>query len=490
MQTMSIQNKGSENLDFYICNDSLTTWLRVTPDSGLIIPGTSEVILLLMNSYGLAESTYQTEIYLTSNDSLRSIINIPITMAVNKIVPLPGISFNLIDGWNIISNSIVAKDSIASNIFPISASDYYCYTPISGYQSSNEIIPGRGYWVRFDSIKECKLSGNIIDSMVVDVEPGWNLIGTISSAIPVKEIIENPVGNITSSFYGYQNSYCPVDTLSPGKGYWVQVKEKGQLILRHNHLYPMSYTEKNNDEKEIIASSIEVCDAVGESRTLLLNIVDNDIEFQKSELPPLPPDGIFDVRFAPKTKNSNGTRTQYIGDNCSQTEEFIIMISSAYYPISLKWNNEMGRQDKFNLIEMIDGEERHTYTLKDSSTIIVTDPRIVSLILRREILSSIADGFRLEQNFPNPFNPATAIRFILPMEAMVTLKIYNSIGQEVAVIIDDKVMNEGMKDVVFESGNLASGVYLYRLTATYTSDLQGKLSDRKYVEVKKMLLLR
>ena len=250
MQAMSIQNKGSENLDFHICNDSLTTWLRVILDSGRIIPRTSKVILLMMNSYGLTESTYQTEIYLKSNDSLRDSINVPISIIVKHVMPLPEISINLISGWNIISNPIAAQDSSASNIFPISASDFYSYTSNSGYQSGNVIIPGSGYWVRFDSIEECELSGNIIDSIVIDVEPGWNLIGTISSAIPVKEIIENPVENIVSSFFGYQKNYCPVDTLYPGKGYWVQVKEKGQLILKHNHLYPTTHTEKITMRKQ------------------------------------------------------------------------------------------------------------------------------------------------------------------------------------------------------------------------------------------------
>ena len=91
--------------------------------------------------------------------------------------------------------------------------------------------------------------------------------------------------------------------------------------------------------------------------------------------------------------------------------------------------------------------------------------------------SDIPQRFALMQNFPNPFNPLTTIRYELPRESKVVLKIYNVIGQEVATLVND-VQRAGRYGVNFTSEGLASGVYFYRLQAN------------DFVETKKLLLLK
>jgi len=73
-------------------------------------------------------------------------------------------------------------------------------------------------------------------------------------------------------------------------------------------------------------------------------------------------------------------------------------------------------------------------------------------------------SFALYQNFPNPFNPTTSIRFDLKEQSHVTLTVYNERGQEVARLID-RVESPGMKGVVWDAGGLPSGVYFYTLRA-------------------------
>jgi len=74
--------------------------------------------------------------------------------------------------------------------------------------------------------------------------------------------------------------------------------------------------------------------------------------------------------------------------------------------------------------------------------------------------------FALEQNYPNPFNPMTTIRFEVGGSGLVSLKIYNILGQEVATLLNNEAMEEGEHEIQFDASKLTSGVYFYRLTST------------------------
>lgn len=89
-------------------------------------------------------------------------------------------------------------------------------------------------------------------------------------------------------------------------------------------------------------------------------------------------------------------------------------------------------------------------------------------------------SFTLSQNYPNPFNPTTTIEFELFEPSFVTLKVYDVLGREVATLIDDVELGEGNHDVEFDASTLASGVYLYRITA----------ADGRFQQLKKMMLIR
>jgi len=77
-------------------------------------------------------------------------------------------------------------------------------------------------------------------------------------------------------------------------------------------------------------------------------------------------------------------------------------------------------------------------------------------------LISIKKSFRLEQSYPNPFNPQTSIVFTLPIAAKTRLRVYNILGQKVAELLNKK-MAAGRHQIKFNASNLASGVYIYEL---------------------------
>jgi len=85
--------------------------------------------------------------------------------------------------------------------------------------------------------------------------------------------------------------------------------------------------------------------------------------------------------------------------------------------------------------------------------------------------------FSLEQNYPNPFNPSTTIKFNIPEQEFVTLKIYDVMGNEVAVLLNEE-KQAGSHSIDFDASRLASGTYFYKLQAGNN------------IETKKMILLK
>ena len=85
--------------------------------------------------------------------------------------------------------------------------------------------------------------------------------------------------------------------------------------------------------------------------------------------------------------------------------------------------------------------------------------------------------FNLAQNYPNPFNPSTVINYQLPENSHVVLKIYNSLGKEIATLVNEEKA-AGSYDLKFNASNLASGLYFYSIKAGNT------------IQTRKMLLIK
>ena len=93
--------------------------------------------------------------------------------------------------------------------------------------------------------------------------------------------------------------------------------------------------------------------------------------------------------------------------------------------------------------------------------------------------NEVPEGYYLEQNYPNPFNPSTTIKFGLKSASLVSLKIYDITGREVATLINNERMNAGIVTKSFTADGLASGVYFYSLSVD-----NNLISTRKMVLVK------
>ncbi|HTY59792.1 MAG TPA: aryl-sulfate sulfotransferase [Bacteroidota bacterium] len=116
---------------------------------------------------------------------------------------------------------------------------------------------------------------------------------------------------------------------------------------------------------------------------------------------------------------------------------------------------------------------------------------IGTAVLSLSPLALTPRAFSLEQNYPNPFNPSTQIRYALPERAMVSLEVFNTLGQQVARLVD-REQEAGFHEVRFDGTNLASGLYFYRLTAHPAAGDAANApgAQRDFVQTRKLLLVR
>ena len=144
-----------------------------------------------------------------------------------------------------------------------------------------------------------------------------------------------------------------------------------------------------------------------------------------------------------------------------------------------QWSNTDGRLEKIHPIN-----EDICWAV-GPNTILKTSNGGVNSVLGEDFTTQVLPiHFNLSQSYPNPFNPNTTIKYQLPENSKVSLKVYNTLGQ-VVITLTDKVEDAGFKSVEWNASNVASGVYFYRLEATSVSD-----PSKSFTQVKKMLLVK
>jgi photosystem II stability/assembly factor-like uncharacterized protein len=139
-------------------------------------------------------------------------------------------SVNVGARWNLISLPMMTTNRVKSNLFPTSISDAYAFTN-HGYERTDTLVPGNGYWLKFPSPQVVTLEGFPCAADTIIVRQGWNMIGSISQAVACTTISTIPSGLITGEFFAFKGGYIAADTIEPGRGYWVKLTQPGSLIL-------------------------------------------------------------------------------------------------------------------------------------------------------------------------------------------------------------------------------------------------------------------
>jgi hypothetical protein len=149
-----------------------------------------------------------------------------------------------------------------------------------------------------------------------------------------------------------------------------------------------------------------------------------------------------------------------------------ITATPAVNEIMTKTSRYLGSSNSLLLIYTLFGAPGNS--LVEAAYYFIADPVVVGV--KDDTRTRISEC-ALRQNYPNPFNPSTEIKYYLSSPSLVTLKVYNVIGQEVATLVNTQ-MTAGEHTAYFNASGLTSGVYLYKIQA-------GAFSD-----VKKMVILK
>ncbi len=125
--------------------------------------------------------------------------------------------------------------------------------------------------------------------------------------------------------------------------------------------------------------------------------------------------------------------------------------------------------------------------MAEDSIVVMVNPVVG---IEEPLNGEIPAEFALLQNYPNPFNPSTEIKFHLPSAASVALTVYNTLGQKVRMLVNEN-LQAGIYQVTWDGKNAAgylsaTGVYIYRISATGTSAGKRVLFN----EVRKMILIK
>ena len=192
-------------------------------------------------------------------------------------------------------------------------------------------------------------------------------------------------------------------------------------------------------------------------RSYTLYSVNGEVNLDQYQMPPLPPSGMFDVRYGSNRKAEN------LKEN-NQTIEMRGLV----YPVTVR-AEKMGIKLEDETGKMV--SER----LKSGEEVTITNSSVSKLMVSVDL---IPDVYALEQNYPNPFNPSTKIEFSIPEDVNnVTLTIYNALGQRVTELVNSK-LEAGKYSYVWNASDVATGLYIYELRTD------------KFVSVKKMMLLK
>ncbi len=133
-------------------------------------------------------------------------------------------------GWNLVGLPLNISAPTQNTVFPGSVEEtLFGYD--GTYYSAVSLNSGSGYWLMFDEEINIQITGTSMNSIEIQLFEGWNLITGISTTAHLENIVDPENLIISGTVYGFQESYNQIETLYPGKGYWLKSVGDGVIII-------------------------------------------------------------------------------------------------------------------------------------------------------------------------------------------------------------------------------------------------------------------
>jgi hypothetical protein len=376
-------------------------------------------------------------------------------------------SYDVDANWNMVSLPLVVSDASVSALYPSAISNAFAYN--TGYIQEDTLVVGQGYWLKFGAGASIPITGSMVRRDTFDVNAGWNILGSLSATVESSAVKSIPNGIIVSPFYKYNGGYSNASQIEPGKGYWVKTSSAGKIILNSFVNKTSPATEQHSILDEL--NTLTITDAAGNEQVLYFGKgnISNDA-LARYELPPVPPAGAFDARF---------TSQQSVAVSSGLNEEqHTLELQGVRYPLRLRWNIRSAPNAESLLLN------GRTISMGTSGEIAVVEPvSSIAVIISSARTAAMPQIFGLSQNYPNPFNPRTELAYELADAGFVSLKIFDVLGKEIAILAQEE-KEAGYYRATWEAGNAPSGIYYARISVT------SKSGQQRFQAIRKLVLTR
>ena len=328
----------------------------------------------------------------------------------------------------------------------------------------------------------------------ISLKPGWNMIGSpFNFRIPIANLRIPDVQpeRVRNNLYEFENGFKaePPTELRPWQGYLFKATDAADSILLidpSEDVIARQNLARSNAAPDWMIFINATCANAQDFYNHVGVAQDADIAWDLYERFEPPPIGDF-VMVAFPHEDWKKYPDFYTTDfqppsTAGHVWEFTVQTNLRGQPVTLQFENLETVPENFeihlldlNLQLMQNLREERQYVFGASRNddmkkfrLLAGTPAFIQQHSSEAL--GIPTTHQLSQNFPNPFNPATTIRYGLPKAERVTLKIYNLLGEEVATLVDNAEKKAGYHAAIWDGRNrdggfIASGIYLYRLRA-------------------------
>jgi hypothetical protein len=328
----------------------------------------------------------------------------------------------------------------------------------------------------YDPVKNKPSTANLIDDLI-NPKTG-QLIGSIQVGIPLQNNLGlkekaymKPVkqGDVWKSFNAKGDYH---DGISRG----FDLDKKGKPFLKRQKSFPPGKKQDNDLFGELLALEVNLAASGLKTPAGLGVLIYND---PASDFDGMTVEEISDYADTVMTNFEGVPFSVYIG-----LDTVVARINGAFDNPGVTDDTTLGW-----VAPLVPGLQWAAYTTVGEVGYLLANPGATPKNRGSDIVEAIPTAFALEQNYPNPFNPTTTIEFDIPEASIVTIKVYNLLGQEVATLLDREEIEFG-DAVEFNATALPSGVYMYRIVAETIADEEAGIAAETFTKVKKMVLVK